>query len=167
MLVGSGFCGTPANGDQLGEWWGGKYLTGDWFGVRTCWRPRVEIKGKWSGCIMGLWTASAAHGIFDQELAFDAEVNAAKLTGFDALEGLTAFGGVRWRDPRSPRTEHLVQGNPMFNPGRYQSGTQWRLTHSAPPIPLRGFRNQKLFYDQRRMLQPQKDFMVQPLSCFS
>jgi len=33
------------------------------------------------------------------------------------------------RSPLRFESELLCTGTPMFNPGRYQSGTQWRLTH--------------------------------------
>jgi carbohydrate-selective porin OprB len=167
-LSGIAFCGTPASEDRLGEWWGGKYLTGDWLGARGVLADRgVEFKGKWVGVYYGVVDSQrGSRGFFDQELAFDADVDLAKLTGSGVLRGVSAFGGVRWRDPRSASNPNtFVEGNPMFNPGRYQSGTQWRLTQFGV-----GYVSPEMFGVKNFLtlkggwLQPQKDFMVQPLS---
>ncbi len=36
---------------------------------------------------------------FDEEIKFTGELDFAKLTGWEPLEGLAGFGEVRWRDP--------------------------------------------------------------------
>ncbi|MEI6073744.1 MAG: carbohydrate porin [Verrucomicrobiae bacterium] len=171
-LAGAAFCGTQAGGAEkesaLGEWWGGKYLTGGWFGARNALAERgIVFKGKWVGVYYGVVDSErGARGFFDQELAFDAEVDVAKLTGAEVLHGLSAFGGGRWRDPRAASNPNtFVEGNPMFNPGRYQSGTQWRLTHFglgyvSPVI----FGIKDFLTLKGGWLQPQKDFIQQPLS---
>jgi len=167
-----GFCGSVQHGGReagaLSKWWNGKYLTGEWFGVREDFAERgIEFKGKAVGVYYGVVDSQrGARGFFDNEVTFDGEVNVAKLTGWDAAKGWTAFGGGRWRDPRAASNPNsFVQGNPMFNPGRYQSGVQWRLTHFgmsyASPV-IFGVKN--FLTLKGGWLQPQKDFMVQPLS---
>jgi len=169
---GAAICGAPDQAPvekgSLAAWWEGKYFTGDWFGLRNELSDRgIEFKGKWVGVYYGAVDSQrGSRGFFDQEIVFDAEADLAKLTGLEAVEGLMAFGGVRWRDPRSSSNPNtFVEGNPMFNPGRYQSGTQWRLTHfgvsyASPEI----FGIKNFFTLKGGWLQPQKDFLVQPLS---
>jgi porin len=171
VLPGTGVCGASAareGGASLAGWWDGKYLTGNWFGGRDALAGRgIQFKGKWVGVYYGVVDSErGARGFFDQDLSFDAEIDAAKLTGSNVLQGWTAMGGVRWRDPRSASNPNtFVEANPMFNPGRYQSGTQWRLTHfglgyvSGEVLGIKNFLSLKGGW-----LQPQKDFIVQPLS---
>jgi len=168
-LTGAGYCQESGDrGSVVAGWWDGKYLTGDWFGARDALADRgIQFKGKWVGVYYGVVDSErGSRGFFDQDLSFDAEVDAAKLTGSPALQGWTGFGGVRWRDPRAASNPNtFVEGNPMFNPGRYQSGTQWRLTHfglgyvSGEVFGIKSFLTLKGGW-----LQPQKDFIVQPLS---
>lgn len=157
-----------ASGESVAGWWGGKSLTGDWFGARSELSERgIQFRGKWVGVYYGVVDSErGARGFFDQDLSFDAEIDVAKLTRSQALSGWSAFGGVRWRDPRSASNPNtFVEANPMFNPGRYQSGTQWRLTHfglgyvSGEVFGIKSFLSLKGGW-----LQPQKDFIVQPLS---
>jgi carbohydrate-selective porin OprB len=152
----------------LATWWHGKYFTGEWFGAREALSDRgIDLRGKWVGVYYGVVDSErGARGFFDQEITFDGEVDVAKLTGAESVRGLSAFGGVRWRDPRgasNPNT--FVEGNPMFNPGRYQSGTQWRFTHfglayATPEV----FGIKNFLSVKGGWLQPIKEFIVQPLS---
>src|SRR5215217_4409530 len=82
----------------LATWWGGKYATGNWWGVRDSLEERgLKIGGKWTGVVDG--GVSGRHGgYFDEEVAFNGELNFGKLFDVDALKALKAFGGVRWRD---------------------------------------------------------------------
>lgn len=168
LLASSAFCGTSGDVSRPGGWWSGKYFTGDWFGVRDGLADRgIEFKGKWVGVYYGVVDSErGSRGFFDQEITFDADVDVAKLVGADAVRGLTAFGGVRWRDPRTASNPNtFVEATPMFNPGRYQSGTQWRLTHfgvryASPEL----FGVKEFLTVKGGWLQPQKDFIVQPMS---
>jgi len=171
-MSGSGFCGAVqhagAEGGALSQWWNGKYVTGQWFGVRDALAERgIEFKGKAVGVYYGVVDSQrGSRGFFDNEVTFDGEVNVAKLTGWDSVKGWTAFGGGRWRDPRAASNPNsFVQGTPMFNPGRYQSGTQWRLTHFGMSYATPELFGVKNFLTLKGgWLQPQKDFIVQPLS---
>lgn len=171
-VSGWGFCGSvqPSEKEEnsVSQWWNGKYFTGDWLGVRDDLAERgIEFKGKWVGVYNGVVSSErGARGFFDQELTFDAGVNAAKLTGCEALNGWNAYTGVRWRDPRaSSNPNSFIEGNPTFNPGRYQSGTQWRFTHFyleyvSPEV----FGIESFLTLKGGWVQPQKDFMCQPLA---
>ncbi len=90
----------------LSEWWNGKYMTGNWFGVRDSLADLgFKFGGKYEGIFFGVVDSQrGSRGFYDQELAFNGEVDFAKLLKTDALEGLSGFGAVRWRDPRSIRT---------------------------------------------------------------
>ena len=171
MLAVSGASSRAADsneGSVVSKWWNGKNFTGNWFGVRDDLAERgIDIRGKWVGIYYGVIESErGSRGFFDQELAFDAEADASKLVGNKALEGLTAAVGGRWRDPRgSSNPNTFIEGNPMFNPARYQSGTQWRLTHfflsySTPEV----FGIKNFLTLKGGWVQPQKDFLVQPLS---
>lgn len=161
---------SPQGGAEgaLAKWWNGKYFTGEWFGAHQALNDRgIDLRGKWVGVYYGVVDSErGARGFFDQEIAFDAEVDVAKLTGAESVRGLSAFGGGRWRDPRgasNPNT--FVEGNPMFNPGRYQSGTQWRLTHfglAYATSEVFGIKN--FLMVKGGWLQPIKEFIAQPLS---
>lgn len=171
-MSGTGFCGAVQQGGgeagALSQWWNGKYFTGDWLGVRGDLSDRgIEFKGKWEGVYCGVVDSQrGARGFFDQELAFDAKVDVEKLTGSDAAKGWSAFGGGRWRDSRaSANPNSFVEGNPMFNPARFQSGVQWRLTHfGLGYVSPEMFGVKEFLSCKGGWLQPQKDFLVQPLS---
>ena len=62
---------------------------------------------------------------FDEEIKFTGELNFAKLTGWEPLEGLKGFGEVRWRDGLNPNLRVGASSN--FQPSHFQSGKQWRL----------------------------------------
>ena len=128
------------------EWWHGKYATGDWFGVRDTLEDHgVTFDGRWRGTFYGITGGgmdatgrqNVARGAFDQEIVLGLKLDFAKLTGIDALEGLTAYGSVRYRDGYNPN--NYVGASSLFQPSRYQSGTQWRLmpfylTYTTPEL---------------------------------
>jgi hypothetical protein len=49
---------------------------------------------------------------------FTGKLNFAKLTGWEPLEGLKAFGGVRWRDRSNPNLRVTASAN--FQPSHFQ-----------------------------------------------
>jgi carbohydrate-selective porin OprB len=127
-LIGlAGVCsaGEPAGG--FGSWWNGGGATGDWFGARKPIEDHgLTLGGKWLGTVYGVVGGGLEHrAAFDEELKFEAKLDFAKATGWGALEGLTAVGGVRLRDGMN--VNNYVGASPAFNPSSYQGGMQWRL----------------------------------------
>jgi len=164
-LTGSSFA--QESGTPLADWWNGKHMTGNWFGVRdTLAEHGLSFSGKWEGEFVGILDSqNGARGSWDQEVNFKADVDFAKLLNVESLNGLTAFGEVRYRQPQDSNENpaSFIRGNSMFNPGHFQSGTQWRLTnfglsYSTPE--LFGIKN---FLTVRGgWLQPSKEFLIQP-----
>ncbi|OJV03186.1 MAG: hypothetical protein BGO12_20850 [Verrucomicrobia bacterium 61-8] len=143
-------------------------MTGNWFGVRDTLEDHgLKLGGKWTGDFYGVVDSQrGSRGFFDQELKFTGELDFAKLFNVDALEGLKGFGEVRWRDSRAnSNPNNFVQAQSNFQPSHFQSGTQWRmmtfgLEYSTPEI-----LGMKEFLTLRGgWLQPQKEFIDQPLS---
>jgi porin len=140
-LAPAAFAGTAATIDvtvkeesALSEWWNGKYASGTWFGFRdTLADYGVEFDGRWRGTFYGITGGgvdatgrhNVARGAFDEEIYLGLKLNFAKLLNTEALEGLTATGGVRYRDGYNPN--NYVGASSTFQPSRYQSGVQWRL----------------------------------------
>jgi len=137
---------TESSSTALADWWHGKYATGNWFGVRDTLEDHgVTFDGKWRGTFYGLTGGgkdatgreNVARGAFDEEITFGLKLDFAKLLNVEALEGLTATGGVRYRDGYNPN--NYVGASPLFQPSRYQSGVQWRLmpfylTYTTPEL---------------------------------
>ena len=150
------------------EWWEGKYMTGNWFGVRdTLAENGLTFRGKWNGAFYGVVDSQrGSRGFFDQEISFDGDLNFGKLLKVEALDGVTAFAGVRWRDSRTnsnPNT--FVQANSLFNPSHFQSGTQWRLLTFGLEISSKKFLPvEDMIVLRGGWLRPQKEFIDQPLS---
>lgn len=139
-MVAVGACAQAASNDStLESWWNGKRGLGDLMGVRpTLEEHGVELSGKWLGTYYGVVAGGLSqHGAFDQSLHFDLKVDFAKLTGVEALEGLTGTAGVRYRD--GTNVNNYVGASSSFNPSTYQSGKQWRmmpffLTYTTPEL---------------------------------
>ena len=71
---------------------------------------------------------------FDEEIKFTGELNFAKLTGWEPLEGLKAFGEVRWRDGLNPNLR--VGASPdfstfTFSPASSGADDFWTHLHHA------------------------------------
>jgi len=160
---------TEESGESaLSEWWNGKYMTGNWFGVRDSLEDRgIKLGGRWTGDFYGVVDSQrGSRGFFDQEIKFTGEVDFSKLLDTDALKGLKGFGEVRWRDPRSNSNPNsYVQASSNFQPSHFQSGTMWRmmsfgLEYSTPEL----FGMKEFVTLRGGWLQPQKEFIDQPLS---
>ena len=152
----------------LEEWWNGKYMTGNWFGLRDTLADRgFKFSGKYEGIFFGVVDSQrGSRGFYDQELAFAGELDFAKLTGAESLEGWSGFGEVRWRDSRAnsnPNT--FVLASSLFQPSNNQSGTQWRLLTFGLEYETPELFGIKEFLTLRGgWLRPQKEFIDQPLS---
>lgn len=152
----------------IAKWWNGKYMTGNWFGVRDTWSDYgFEFSGKYEGIFFGVVDSQrGSRGFYDQELAFAGVLDFGKLLGVEALEGLSGFGEVRWRDSRknsNPNT--FVLASSLFQPSNNQSGTQWRLLTFGLEYETPELFGIKEFLTLRGgWLRPQKEFIDQPLS---
>ena len=113
----------------LAKWWNGKYAGGNWFGVRdTLEDYGLTLGGNWTGVFYGVVDGGKPNvrgGFFDEEIQFTGELDVAKLTGWEPLEGLKGFGEVRWRDGLDPNLRVGASSN--FQPSHFRSGKQWRL----------------------------------------
>ena len=150
----------------LAKWWGGKYATGNWFGVRdTLEENGLKLSGKWTGVFYGVVDGGLDKkrgGYFDEELAFDGELNFGKLLKVEALESLKAFAGVRWRDGLNPNNRVGASSN--FQPSHFQSGKQWRLTTFGLTYSPTLFGKKNFVTLTGGWIRPQKEFIDQPLS---
>ncbi|MGH8047902.1 MAG: carbohydrate porin, partial [Chthoniobacterales bacterium] len=80
---------------------------------------------------------NVARGAFDEEIVLGLKLDFSKMFNSEALEGLTAYGSVRWRDGYNPN--NFVGASSLFQPSRYQSGVEWRempfyLTYTTPEL---------------------------------
>lgn len=152
----------------LADWWNGKYMTGNWFGFRdTLGDIGLTFNGKYYGAYFGVVDSQkGARGFWDQGIEFGAEQNFGKLLNVDKLKGVKGFAQFRYRDSqRSADPNQFVQGNSMFNPSNWISGTQFRVLTFGLEIgtgDLLPVKDMVVF--RGGWLQPQKEFIDQPLS---
>ncbi|CAN5489193.1 carbohydrate porin [soil metagenome] len=158
---------TESSESWVSSWWNGKYASGNWFGVRNTLEDHgLTLGGKWTGDFYGVvdgGKGGVSGGFFDEEIKFTGQLNFAKLLNVDALEGLTGFGEVRYRDGRNVNNRVGATGN--FQPSHLQSGLGWRLmnfglTYSTPEM----FGVKNFLTVTGGWIQPQKEFIDQPLS---
>lgn len=170
----AGFAGTStdqpteAPACPLADWWNGKYMTGNWFGARNSLADiGLTFNGKYSGAFFGVVDSQrGARGFWDQAIEFGAEQNFGKLLHVDALNGVKAFGQFRYRDSQlAADPNQFVQGNSMFDPTNWYSGTQFRVLSFGLEIGTGALLPVKDMVVLRGgWLQPQKEFIDQPLS---
>ena len=159
---------TPKDTDVFDTWWNGKQATGQWFGVRQDIEDHgLTFDGKWRGVFFGIADSQSGPGnAFTQELAFAAKLDFAKLTKLQTLDGLSAFGEVRWREPGGyANPNNIVLASPLFNPSRYAGGVGWRLMsfglgYTTPEL----FGVEDFLSASAGWLQPQREFLEQPLA---
>lgn len=152
---------------SLFEWLeGGKEP--DAFGIRKKIGDRgLSFNTRWRGIYFGIVESEGGEGgAFTQELAWGARLDFAKLTGNSALDGLTAFGGVRWRESGAGAFPNdKVQASRLFNPSRYAGGVGWRLLNFGVHYAIPGTGDVKNpFVLTVGWLQPQREFVEQPRS---
>ncbi|MBN8710340.1 MAG: carbohydrate porin [Verrucomicrobia bacterium] len=152
----------------LKTWWEGKYMTGNWFGLRDTLEDNgLTLGGKYEGAYFGVVdSAGGSRGFYDQQLTFTGDLNFGKLLKTEALEGVKAFGVVRWRDPRqASNPNQFVDASSMFNPSNWQSGTQWRMMSFGMEIGTANLLPVKdMIVLRGGWLQPNREFIDQPLS---
>jgi len=155
------------DGRTPSSWWAGKRATGDGGGVRSSLEDNgLSLIAQWRGIYFGVVASeNGSAGAFAQQMSFAAELDIAKLTRSDALSGLSAFGTVRWRDPGHPPPNEVVGASRLFNPSRFSGGWGWRLlnfglAYTTPTL----FGADEFFTIRAGWLQPQREFVEQPLS---
>lgn len=152
----------------LVKWWNGKYATGHWFGVRDTMEDHgVKVNGKYYGAFFGIvQSEEGSHGLWDQGIEIGPEINLGKLLNNEALNGVTAWAVGRWRDPRQDADPNSdVEGNSMFNPSNWISGVYWRLLSFGLEISSENMLPvEDMIVLRGGWLQPQKEFIDQPLS---
>jgi porin len=113
------------------QWWNGKYLTGEWFGLRPALIDHgIVLSGSYQGVLYGLLTGGLddGRGVWDQQIKFNADIDMEKLVG---IPGLAFKTELRWRQPVSggtPNPNDFVGASGNFQPSHFQSGQQWRWT---------------------------------------
>jgi carbohydrate-selective porin OprB len=153
---------------MLSDWWNGKYMTGNWFGLRDTLKDNgLTFSGRYYGAFFGVVDSQGgSRGFWDQGLEFGSELNFGKALRVENLEGLKAFGLVRWRDDREEADPNkFVHASSMFNPSNWISGVQWRLMTFGLEYKTGDLLPVKDMISLRGgWLMPQREFIDQPLS---
>ena len=171
----SGRRSTPA--ETAGEsdtekWWNGKgLLAGSGnpiFDARASLAERgLSFSGSYQGAFFGVVDSqNGSRGFWDEQINFGSELNFGKLFDIEALNGIVGFGNFRYRDafPES-NANQFVEANSMFAPTNWQSGTQFRVMSfglEAGTSTIFDIKDMVVF--RAGWLQPQKEFLDQPLS---
>ncbi len=166
----------PAPDDDLSnpfsDWWNGKYMLGGegnfGFDLRKKLSDEgVSFNGNYQGAFFGVVDSEkGSRGFWDEQINFGTELNLGKIVKNEDLEGVVAFASFRYRDStKDSNPNNFVEAQSMFNPSNWQSGTQFRVLALGAEI---GSKNILPIKDMVVLrggwLQPQKEFVDQPLS---
>jgi len=162
-----GTIGTASAEYRFSDWWEGKYATGNWFGAReTLVDHGVTFSGEWKANF--LWNVDG--GLqqrfgYDDEFKFRVLLDASKLTGWEALDGLTFFSDVRYRGGAG--VNKWVGASANFAPSTFQGGRLWRFqnayaTYTTPEL----FGVKQLLTISGGWQNPTDIFITQPLNKF-
>jgi carbohydrate-selective porin OprB len=168
LLFGGALADAAAQEDEVTRWWRAREMTDNLAGLRDiAWDRGVIMEGRWRAIYFGILASENGSGnAFPQELAFNLWMDLAKFSKLTALEGLAAFGEVRWREPgaaANPNT--IVDGDGLFNPSRYSGGVGWRLMSFGLSYERTGFLGREdALVVHAGWIQPQKEFINQPLA---
>lgn len=172
-MVPGGLAGTspvteaPNRTSFLDEWGNGKYATGSWFGFRDTLEDHgVKLGGEYKANF--LWNVDG--GLqqrfgYDDEWKFRLTLDAARLTGWEAIEGLTLYSDLRYRGGAG--VNKYVGAGSNFAPSTFQTGRLWRFqnayaTYTTPEL----FGVKKLLTLSGGWQNPTDIFINQPLSKF-
>ncbi len=172
LLSAPAFAGTATTESRsstpLADWWNGKYMTGNWFGVRDMLADKgLTFSGKYYGAYFGVVDSErGARGFWDEGIEFGAEQNYGKLLNVDALKGVKGFAQFRYRDSQlAADPNQFVEANPLFSPTNWYSGTQFRVLQFGLEIGTGDLLPVKDMVVLRGgWLRPQSEFIDQPLS---
>ena len=152
----------------LADWWNGKYMTGNWLGLRDQLSDfGLVFNGKYYGAFFGVVSSQrGARGFWDQGIEFGAEQNFGKLLGVETLKGVKGFGQFRYRDSqKASDPNQFDEGTSVFNATNWASGTQFRVLTFGLEIGTSDLLPVKdMIVLRGGWLQPQKEFIDQPLS---
>ncbi len=140
------FAGQPAvttpekSSDSLfSQWWNGKYASGNWLGVRDTLEDHGLILGAEykANILFNVDGGLQQRGGYDDEFKFRGTLDFYKLTGWDALEGLTAYSDLRYRGGAG--VNKYTGTSSQFAPSTFQGGRLWRfqnvyLTYTTPEL---------------------------------
>lgn len=154
------------------DWWNGTHMLGGDGHFGPDLRGRLRDRGvsfdvNSQGAFFGVVSSQrGARGFWNGQLNAAAQLNLGRLLENDDLAGVSFFGAIRYRDswPESNANE-FVEAQSMFQPSNWQSGTQFRLLNfglevdSGNHLPVEHLLTFKIGW-----LQPQKEFIDQPLS---
>src|SRR5688572_11253119 len=78
------------------DWWKGKRAGGDLFGVRPTLEDRgLDFSGHWGAIFASVVSGGLQkRGTFVEQVRFELDVDFAKLTGWETLEGLTGYAST-------------------------------------------------------------------------
>ena len=159
---------TQSSSSALSDWWNGKNMTGNWFGVRDTLKDNgFTLSGRYYGAFFGVVDSQGgSRGFWDQGVEFTGDLNLGKAFRVESLEGIRAFGQVRWRDDRQAADPNeFVEASSMFNPSNWISGVQWRLNLFGLEYKSGDLFSVKDMISVRGgWLMPQREFIDQPLS---
>ena len=128
-----------ADASAFAQWWNGKWATGSWFGVRDTLEDHgLKLGVEWKANF--LWNVDG--GLqqrfgYDDEFKFRGTLDFAKLTGWEAIEGLTLYSDLRYRGGAG--VNKWVGASSQFAPSTFQGGRLWRfqqvyLTYITPEL---------------------------------
>ena len=148
-------------------WWNGKYATGNWWGARDgLVEHGVTLGGEWRADF--LWNVD---GGLEQRFGYDDDwkvrlnIDVAKLTGWEAVKGLSLYADMRYRGGAG--VNKWVGASQNFAPSTYQGGRLWRFlnaygTYTTPEL----FGVKELLTISGGWQNPTEHFITQPLNKF-
>ena len=151
----------------LAQWWNGKYATGNWFGLRDTLADRgLTFQGTYKANFLGIVSGGLQQRFgYDDEFRFGVNLDVAKLTGWEAVKGLSFSSTVRYRGGAGINKYSGASGT--FAPTAFQSGRLWRFlsvyaTYTTPEL----FGAKEFLTISGGWQNPSDFFLVQPESKF-
>ena len=155
------------SGSPFQTWWQGKYATGNWFGVRdTLAKYGLTLGGEIKGNFLAIVDGGLDQRTgYDQEIKFRGTLELDKLTGWEAIKGLSLYSDVRWRDGTG--VNKFSGASSTFAPSTFQGGKQWRLLNAyATYTTPKAFGIKDFFTISGGWQNPSDIFIKQPESKF-
>lgn len=128
-LTYGGSAGGLGTTGPVSTWWNGKYATGSWFGARD-WLDDHGVKFGAGWKANFLWNVDGGleqRGGYDDEWKFRVTIDAAKLLGWDAIDGLSFYADGRYRGGAGVN-KYVTTG--QFAPSTYQNSRLWRFQNA-------------------------------------